>query len=108
MSLDGGGRTALLRGGAHGRCAPGGTILYAREGQLLAAPFDGARSRVTGTPEVVVERVVYDARNGGTKIAVAGDGTLAYVADGAGSSAEPRVVLAQGWTRALAPPPATR
>jgi serine/threonine-protein kinase len=79
VSLDSGERQTLLQGGAHGRYVPGGHIIFGRGGQLLAAPFDAARLRVTGTPVPVLEGIAYDRRNGGTKVAVADDGTLAYV-----------------------------
>ena len=79
VSLETGERRTLLRGGAHGRYVPSGHVVYARGGRLFAVPFDLARLVVTGTPIQVIDGVAYDLRNGGTKVAVAGDGTLAYV-----------------------------
>ena len=79
VSLETGERHTVLRGGAHGRYVPSGHLLYANRGQLWAVPFDDARARVTGTPVLVLDGIAYDLRNGGTKVSVAGDGTLAYV-----------------------------
>ena len=85
VSLDTGERHTVLVGGAHGRHVPSGQVVYARGGRLFAVPFDLQRLVVTGTPIQVVDGVVYDLRNGGTKIAVAADGTLAYVPGSPGS-----------------------
>jgi serine/threonine-protein kinase len=85
VSLDTGERHTLLQGGAHGRYAPGGHIVFGRGGQLFAVPFDPTRLKITGTPVPVLEGVAYDRRNGGTKVAVADDGTLAYVPGLSGS-----------------------
>jgi serine/threonine-protein kinase len=85
VSLDTGERHTLLQGGAHGRYVPGGHIIYGRGGQLFAVPFDATRLKITGTPVPVLEGVAYDRRNGGTKVAVADDGTLAYVPGLSGS-----------------------
>ncbi|MCB1007325.1 MAG: serine/threonine protein kinase, partial [Acidobacteria bacterium] len=74
-------RRTVLRGGSHGRYLPSGHLLFARQGSLHAVPFDLASGRVTGTPRVVLEGVAYDLRNGGSKFAVADDGSLAYVPD---------------------------
>jgi serine/threonine-protein kinase len=85
VSLDTGERHTLLQGGAHGRYVPGGQVVYGRGGQLFAVPFDTTRLKITGTPVPVIEGVAYDRRNGGTKLAVADDGTLAYVPGLSGS-----------------------
>ncbi len=85
VSLDTGERHTLFQGGAHGRYVPGGHIIYGRGGQLFAVPFDATRLKITGTPVPVLEGVAYDRRNGGTKVAVADDGTLAYVPGLSGS-----------------------
>lgn len=91
VSLDSGERTTVLRGGAHGRYVPSGHLIYAHRGQLLAAPFDAGRGRVTGPPSLVLDGLAYDLRNGGAKLAVARDGTLAYV-PGPSTSQDRRLV----------------
>jgi Tol biopolymer transport system component len=102
VSLDTGQRRALMRGGAHARYVAGGHIIYARAGRLFAAPFDLARLRLTGSPMLVLDGVAYDLRNGGTKVAVADDGTLAYV-PGLSSESDRRLVWidAQGRRQAV-------
>jgi serine/threonine-protein kinase len=91
VSLETGERRTLLEGGAHGRYVPSGHIVYARRGQLFAVPFDLARARVTGTPILVLDGIAYDLRNGGTKLAVSGGGSIAYV-PGVSGSADRRLV----------------
>jgi hypothetical protein len=100
VSLETGKRRRLMRGGSHARSVPGGHLVYARGGQLFAVPFDPARSRVTGAPVRVLESLAYDPGDGGTKMAVADDGSLAYVPTNVSTQA-PRLVLAQGWARSL-------
>jgi Tol biopolymer transport system component len=85
VSLETGERRTVLEGGAHGRYVPSGHIVYARGGRLFAVPFDAARGRVTGTPVLVLDGIAYDLRNGGTKLAVANDGSIAYVPGMSGS-----------------------
>jgi serine/threonine-protein kinase len=78
VTLETGERKALLAGGAHGRYLASGHVVFARGARLLAAPFDLATLAVRGSPAVVLEGVRYDARNGGTHMAAAPDGTLLY------------------------------
>jgi len=99
VSLETGKRRRLLSGGSHARFVPG-HLVYARGGQLFAVPFDPARSRVSGTPIRVLEDLSYDPNDGGAKMAVADDGTLAYVPTN-GSTEAARLVLAQNWARSL-------
>jgi hypothetical protein len=60
-----------------------GHLLFARSNALWAVPFDRERLDVVGTPRPVVEGVRVDQR-GAVHYAVAGDGSLAYLADGRG------------------------
>jgi Tol biopolymer transport system component len=53
--------------------------VYAKEGALLAAPFDRARLALTGPALPVLEGVVNDSVSGSSHFGVAADGTLAYV-----------------------------
>ena len=100
VSLETGKRRRLMDGGSHARSVPGGHLVYARGGRLFAVPFDPARSRVNGTPVRVLEGLTYDRREGGAKMAVADDGTLAYVPASSATEAA-RLVLAQDWARSL-------
>ncbi|HEY6548476.1 MAG TPA: protein kinase, partial [Vicinamibacteria bacterium] len=78
VSLETGERRRILEGGAHGRVLESGHLVFARSGRLLAVPFDLGRLAVRGTPEVVVDGVRYEPQNGGTHVAVAGEGTFIY------------------------------
>jgi Tol biopolymer transport system component len=97
VSLETGERSTVLRGGAHGRYVASGHILYARAGRLYAVPFDLSRLKVTGAPLLALDGVAYDLRNGGTKLAVAGNDTVAYV-PGPPGSLERRLVWVDGTT----------
>jgi eukaryotic-like serine/threonine-protein kinase len=57
--------------------APPGYLLYVREGNLLAQPFDDAALRTTGEPLVVVEQLPYFA-TGWAEFSVSENGVLAY------------------------------
>jgi serine/threonine-protein kinase len=79
----------LIDGGADARYLPSGHILYAREGVLLAAPFDVERLEVTAGPIGVVAGVMQTAYargqpndTGAGQFAVSGTGTLAYIRGG--------------------------
>ena len=50
-------QTTLVDGGADARYAPTGHIIFARNGSLLAVPFDLESKTVSGTPIAVVEGV---------------------------------------------------
>jgi serine/threonine protein kinase/Tol biopolymer transport system component len=95
VSLETGERRPVLRGGAHGRYVASGHILYARGGRLYAVPFDASRLKVTGAPVLAVDGVAYDLRNGGTKVTVAENDTVAYV-PGPPGSLERRLVWVDG------------
>ena len=66
----------LIRGGSHARYVSSGHLVYAAAGRLHAVAFDLARLAVVGTPVLVQPEVLTDGSGG---LAVAADGTLAYV-----------------------------
>ncbi len=74
-----GARRQVLAGGAHGRYAPGGYLVFARTAGLFGVPFDAGRLVTAGEPRLVLEGVAYNARNGGTQMALSEEGTLVYV-----------------------------
>jgi eukaryotic-like serine/threonine-protein kinase len=57
--------------------APPGFLLYVREGNLLAQPFDAAALRTTGEPQLVVEQLPY-FDTGWAEFSVSENGALAY------------------------------
>jgi serine/threonine-protein kinase len=79
VSLETGERRLVLKGGTHSHYLPSGHLLYARRGQLYATRFDLERREASGTPEVVIEGIRYDARNGGANLAVAATGALLFL-----------------------------
>ena len=77
----------LIEGGTSPIYVSTGHILYARDGNLLAVPFDAQRLDVTGNSRVVVEGIQTSPLNGGARYAVSNDGTLAFVRGRGQSSA---------------------
>ena len=74
-------RKVLITGGADGRYLSSGHLVYAREGVLLAAPFDLERLEVTG-PSVAVGGVLqqnYGTDIGSAQFRVSQSGTLVYI-----------------------------
>ncbi len=91
LDLQTGTRTVLFRGGNHARYVPSrsrsssqrgnGHLVYASGDALWAVPFDLARLERRGAAVPVVSEVL-TTDFGAADAAVAGDGTLAYVAGG--------------------------
>ncbi|MEO7156329.1 MAG: protein kinase, partial [Vicinamibacterales bacterium] len=54
-----------------------GYVLFARDGQLMAAPFSASELRITGEPIPIGESVAFEASNFTAAISAAADGTLA-------------------------------
>jgi hypothetical protein len=78
QSLETGERKELLEGGMAPQYSPTGHIIYARDGKLLAAPFDAKRLALTGTPEPVLEGVFMGVNTGAAHYSLSADGALAY------------------------------
>ena len=79
----------LVTGGADGRYISSGHLLYAREGALLAVPFDLQKLEVSGGPIGVVPDVMQAAYiagqpndSGAMQASVSATGTLVYVTGG--------------------------
>lgn len=79
----------LVEGGADARYVRSGHLLFAREGALLAVPFDLERLEITGGAFGVVPDVMQAAyaagQNGDTgamQVGVSNSGTLVYIAGG--------------------------
>jgi len=70
-------RRVLVERGTFPRYLPSGQLLFFRDGELLAAPFDAVRLQLTGAPSRVVEDVPQSGS--GTPLAdVSATGTLVY------------------------------
>ncbi|MHC4990304.1 MAG: TolB family protein, partial [Planctomycetota bacterium] len=87
LSLKTGERSRLIEGGSDARYVSTGHLLFAREGRVMAAPFDRSRLEVTGPAVPVLEGVghcIY-ANNtgndtGAAQFTTSGTGILAYAA----------------------------
>jgi serine/threonine-protein kinase len=78
VSLETGERREVMPNATFGRYSPDGRLLFVRGGHLHAVGFDVDRLVVQGTPEVVLDPVRYDPRNGGGYVAVSASGSLLY------------------------------
>jgi eukaryotic-like serine/threonine-protein kinase len=78
VSLESGERRLVQREAAFGLWAGRGPLVFARAGRLWAASFDPDRLATRSPPEVVLEGLAYDPRNGASKVALSSSGTLLY------------------------------
>ena len=83
VSLATGEQKVLIEGGSHPRFVPPGHLVYARDGSLLAVPFDAKRLEVTGSPTPVVDDVLTSPSFGHAEFSVSLNGSLAWVPGGA-------------------------
>jgi Tol biopolymer transport system component len=81
-SLDGSVRSLLMEGGSNAAYSQG-FLLFARDGTLMAQPFDANRLALTGDPSPVAERVLTQPARAST-FSVAQTGELVYVAGESG------------------------
>ena len=79
LSLKSRSRKVLIEGGVFARYLPTGHLVYAREGNLLAVPFDIRRLTVTGAAVPVLEGVGMNNSDGWAAFAISETGSLAYV-----------------------------
>ncbi len=82
VSLETGVQRVLIEGGSHARYIPTGHVVYARDGVLLAAPFDVDTLELTGSPSVVVKDLFSDPGRGAKHFAISRSGLLVYVPGG--------------------------
>ena len=86
QSLETGERQTVIEGGSDARYVPTGHLVFAREGTLMAVPFDLASLTVTGRPVPVLEHVTHSVdtpsandQTGAAQFAFSASGTLAYL-----------------------------
>jgi Tol biopolymer transport system component len=72
----------VVSGGSRFAYVPPGYLVYARDGLLMAQPFDPERAVVTGDPMVTPERVEQIQSTGNVAFSLSSAGTLAYRASG--------------------------
>jgi serine/threonine protein kinase/Tol biopolymer transport system component len=72
-------RRILVEGGTHPVYSPSGHLVYGRNGNLLAVPFDANRLRVTGQPFTVLEGVSMSRNTGVVNFDISASADLVYV-----------------------------
>ena len=82
LSLETGEKKIVLEGGTSARYSPSGHLVYAREGKLLAVPFNLRKLQVTGPPVSVLEGVFMSSNTGMAAFSISSDGSLVYAAGG--------------------------
>ena len=104
-SIATGERRNLIPGGTQPRYLPSGHLVYAQDGNLMAAPFDLKRLMVTGAAVPVVEGVGHSLISGHAQYSVSATGSLVYV-NGASLSGQGKLVWVSrnGAEQALAAP----
>ena len=80
VSVETGDATLLVERGSGAQYVQSGHLVYAREGGIMAVPFDPLRLEVTGTGIPVLEGVRREAFGQVPQLAVSENGLLAYVA----------------------------
>ena len=78
VSLETGERRIVLAGAGFARYLPEGRLLFVRGGNIHSVGFDPERLQTRGAPEVALDPVRYDVRNGGSHLAVSASGVLVY------------------------------
>jgi Tol biopolymer transport system component len=86
QSLTTGDRRNLIQGGTHPRYASSGHLIYEREGNLMAVPFEARRLEVTGAAVQVVEGVAQAQLAGAAQYSISAAGALVYVPGGVEST----------------------
>ena len=79
LRLDTGEIFPLVSDAVHGRYVSTGHLLFLRSNNLMAVPLDVSRLETRGTPTPVMDDVVLRPADGGTRLAIGDNGTLAYV-----------------------------
>jgi serine/threonine-protein kinase len=77
--LETGEHRTVVEKGMYGMYVSSGHLVFARQGSLLAAPFDLERQALTGGAVPVLDGVIANPITGSALFATAPDGTLVYV-----------------------------
>ena len=100
-------RTLLIEGGADARYVATGHLVFAREGVLMAAPFDLTRLEVTGGSVGVLPDLMQAAYHAGSgadsgaaQFTVSETGTLAYIPGGVARELQNHIVMVDRTGRA--------
>jgi len=79
FSVGTGQRRVLVEGGTRPRYSPSGHLVYARNSNLLAVPFDPERLEVSGQPVTVLEGVLMSRNTGVANFDISASGDLVYI-----------------------------
>ena len=86
LSLETGERKLLIEGGTDARYVPTGHLVYARQGTLMAVPFELETLSLDGSHGPVLENITHSidipnsiARSGAAQFAFSDSGSLAYI-----------------------------
>jgi eukaryotic-like serine/threonine-protein kinase len=106
IDIQSGDTKILVPSGSSPRFSPSGHLVYAAENTIRAVPFDPVRLEVLGDPIPLAESVLVKRSSGAADFSVAADGTLVYIAAGAGGL-QRRLVWAErgGARRPINAPP---
>ena len=72
----------LIKGGGFGRYVPTGHIVYARQNNLYAVPFDIKQLKITGPNFRIQDGVAMSQTNGAAQFSFSNSGSLLYTAGG--------------------------
>jgi serine/threonine-protein kinase len=75
----------LVKGGTDGRYVPTGHLVYVRQGNLFAVPFDPERLELRGSPVPILEGVM-QSTEGVAQFSFSALGSLAYLLGGVGGT----------------------
>jgi len=78
VPIEGGTPEVMWSGGYYPRYSPSGHIVFARQGSLMAVPFDAKRNVITGPAVTVLRDVAMSPDNGTAAFAISRNGTLVY------------------------------
>jgi serine/threonine-protein kinase len=91
--------------GFDARLASGGHLLFGRNGNIYAAPFDAAKMSLTGEPLVILRDVAMDSTFSQVHMALSSAGTLAFVPGTDRAVGQILAVDANGTEKRLPPAP---
>jgi len=80
LSLETGEKKILVEGGSSARYSPSGHLIYARDGKLLAVPFNPDTLQLTGQPFPVADGVFMSSNTGMAAYSISSAGHLVYAA----------------------------
>ncbi|HSC27442.1 MAG TPA: protein kinase [Vicinamibacterales bacterium] len=87
-SLDSTSATRVMSGDSVAEYAHPGYLVFARDGRLLAQPFDASNGRLTGEPIEVLEDVLYSSADSHARFSLSEHGEMAYQPSTAGPRSE--------------------